>query len=83
MGTPDRDTVQRAGRAVQGLSDHYWHKLDAACRLMNEKAWLSPTATGFQRELDARRRALQRELRNAVDALHEAARHAPTHPGGA
>lgn len=83
MGAPDRRTVERAGRAVQELSDHYWHKLDTACRLMNEKAWLSPTAMGFQHELEARRRALQRELSRAIDDLREAARHAPVHPGGA
>lgn len=82
MSAPDRATVEHARRAVKALSDDYWHKLDMACRLMNEKAWLSSTAMAFQRELEARRRALQRELSRSADDVTDAARRAPTHAGG-
>ena len=54
---------------VQRLSDRHQGQLDGPVRLMDEKAWVGPSARIFEQELRRNRRVLQEQLRKAVDSL--------------
>lgn len=58
---------------VQAMSDEHWHTLERPRRIMDDKAWVGPSATRFDHALDAENRALQRQLSEAVELLRERA----------
>jgi uncharacterized protein YukE len=66
---------------VQGLSDQYWNELFHSARLMDEKAWVGPSARAFDQEVQRNHRSLQAQLQKAVDSLNRAVMNAPNVPG--
>ncbi len=63
--------------SVQGLSDQYWNELFRCARLMDEKAWVGPSARAFDQEVQRNHRSLQAQLQKAVDSLNRAVMSAP------
>ena len=66
---------------VQGLSDQYWNELFRSARLMDEKAWVGPSARAFDQEIQRNHRSLQAQLQKAVDSLNQAVKNVPNVPG--
>lgn len=56
---------------VQQMSDEHWHVLERPRRIMADKAWVGPSATSFDHELGAENRALQAQLRKAIDLIRQ------------
>ncbi len=71
----EREQLTRILALVQRLSDEHWSLLSEACRLMDDHAWVGPTARAFAADLRARDRALRSALGEAVDLVrHQLAR---------
>jgi hypothetical protein len=67
----DREQLQQVLTFVQRLSDENWWLLAEACRLMDDHAWVGPTAREFAADQQARSRTLQAALRDSVDLIKQ------------
>jgi hypothetical protein len=67
----ERRKLQQILAQVQRLSDDHWGTFAEACRLMDGKAWVGPTARGFEREQQRNHRALQTALQESVDLIKQ------------
>jgi hypothetical protein len=67
----ERERLQHVLAFVQSLSDEYWWFLTKACRLMDDQAWVGPTARAFAADQASQNRALQAALRDAVDLIQQ------------
>ena len=54
---------------VQRMSDEHWSLLAEACRLMDARAWVGPTARAFAIDQQARSHALQSALQESVELI--------------
>jgi hypothetical protein len=71
----EREKLQQILAQVQRLSDEHWGTFTEACRLMDAKAWVGPTARGFEREQQRNHRALQSALHESVDLIRQKLSH--------
>jgi hypothetical protein len=71
----ERTKLQQLLTQVQHLSDQHWGTFTEACRLMDGKAWVGPSAHGFDRELHRDHRALQSALQESVDLIKQKLSH--------
>jgi hypothetical protein len=67
----EREQLQQLLAFVQHLSDDNWWLLTQACRLMDDHAWVGPTARSFAADQQARNHALQTALSDAVDLVRQ------------
>lgn len=67
----EREQLQQTLAFVQSLSDENWWLLTRACRLMDDHAWVGPTAGAFAADQAGQNRALQVALQDAVHLIQE------------
>lgn len=67
----EREKLHQILAEVQRLSDEHWNALTEACRLMDVKAWVGPTARGFEREQQRHHRGLRAALQQSVELVKQ------------
>jgi len=65
----EREQLQRVLTMVQRLADENWWLFRDACHLMDNHAWVGPTARAYAADQQARNRALQSALKESVDLI--------------
>ena len=67
----ENEQLKQILNLVQRLSDENWWLLAEACRLMDDRAWVGPTARAFAIDVQGRNRILQAALRESVDLISQ------------
>jgi hypothetical protein len=74
----EREKLHQILADVQRLSDEHWNALTEACRLMDLKAWVGPTARDFEREQQGHHRRLRAALQQSVELVRQKLTHTPS-----
>lgn len=65
----DPVTLQLILADIQQMSDNYWNLLERPRRLMDDRAWVGPSARTFAEELHKENRTLRDQLSRAVELV--------------
>jgi hypothetical protein len=72
----ERALLKQVLDQVQRLSDDYWREFEQPRRAMGDRAWVGPSASAFEQELDRHHQLLQSRLRESVELVQDKLRHA-------